>query len=43
MRHQRRESDECDNDATTWTATAMTVLSAVIRWLIVLLADHLGG
>ena len=40
MRHRRWTSDD---DGLTWTATAMTVLSAVVRWLIVLLADHIGG
>ena len=42
MRNPRWTSDEDDNDGATWTATA-TVLGAVVRWLIVLLADHLGG
>ena len=43
MRHRRWTSDEHDNDGTTWTATATTVLGAVVRWLIVLLAGHIGG
>lgn len=43
MRHQRWVRDEYESNATTWTVTAMTVLGAAIRWLIVLLADHLGG
>ncbi|MDI6100263.1 hypothetical protein QLQ12_16785 [Actinoplanes sp. NEAU-A12] len=43
MRHQRCTRDENDNHATTWTVTAMSVLDAVVRWLIVLLADHLAG
>jgi hypothetical protein len=43
MRHQRWASYEGDNDATTWTATLMSALAAVVRCLIVLLADQLGG
>jgi hypothetical protein len=43
MRHQRWASYEGDNDTTTWTATAMSALAAVVRCLIVLLADQLGG
>jgi hypothetical protein len=43
MRHDRWTSDGYENDASTWTGTAATVLGAVVRWLIVLLAGHLGG
>jgi hypothetical protein len=44
MRHQRWEIDGYDNnDATRWTVAGMAVLTAVVRWLIVLLADHLVG
>ncbi|MFI5893753.1 hypothetical protein ACIA5D_26980 [Actinoplanes sp. NPDC051513] len=44
MRHQRWEIDGYDyGDATTWTATAMTALTTVVRWLIMFLGDHLVG
>ena len=44
MRHQRWEIDGYDNsDATTLSAAVTTVLTAVIRWLIAHLADHLVG
>jgi hypothetical protein len=44
MRHQRWTRDEDDNDdVTPWTTVAMSVLDALVRWLIVFLADHLGG
>ena len=43
MRHQLWANGEGDNDTTTWTGTARTVLAAFLRCLIVLLADHLGG
>jgi hypothetical protein len=43
MRTDRWPSDESDDHGTNWTGTAITVLGAVLRWLIVLLARHYGG
>jgi hypothetical protein len=43
MRTERWPSDESDNDGANWTGTASTVLGAVLRWLIVLLARHYSG
>ena len=40
MRHQRWVTDEHDNHTAT---TVMIVLNVVVRWLVLLLADHLGG
>jgi hypothetical protein len=43
MRTDRWPSDESDDDGANWTGTAITVVGAVVRWLIVLLVQHYGG
>lgn len=43
MRTDRWAGGEPLDHGTTWTDTAITVLGAVLRWLIILLAQHCGG